>query len=117
METTVFRFDKVAVSDGSINQQVEQYLEKISEGTQYLDDGDNVKAMAVLKEINYSLNIECNEYTKATFSKDLIFTSNLKNRYCNGIFKAKFDQKQWKNPQTLRRNFLEIYRHMFDINH
>jgi len=117
MKTTVFQFDKITVSDQLINQQVDQYLAKISEDNQYLDDGEITQAMDILKDINYNLNAECREYTKATFSQHLIFKSNLTSRYCNGIFKAKFDQKQWMNPHTLRRNFLEIYRHMFDINH
>lgn len=117
MKTTVFQFDKVVISDILIHQQIDQYLAKISEGTQYLDNGNTQQAMAILKEINYNLNLECNEYTKATFAKDLVFTSNLNNRYCNGVFKAKFDQKNWTNPNTLRRNFIEIYRHMFDISH
>ena len=87
MDKKVLEFDEKIVEKSEIANQVKNYIDECEKGLSLLSKGDSTGALNILNDIQDSLKIEYNYYSK-TKIQHIIFVNKDYNDYNKAIFSS-----------------------------
>lgn len=110
MDKKVLEFDEKIVEKSEIASQVKNYIDECEKGLSLLSKGDSTGALNILNDIQDSLKIEYNYYSK-TKIQHIIFVNKDYNDYNKAIFSSLSSEVD-NNSETLENTFKEIENNM-----
>ena len=110
MDKKVLEFDEKIVEKSEIANQVKNYIDECEKGLSLLSKGDSTGALNILNDIQDSLKIEYNYYSK-TKIQHIIFVNKDYNDYNKAIFSSLSSEVD-NNSETLENTFKEIENNM-----
>ena len=110
MDKKVLEFDEKIVEKSEIANQVKNYIDECEKGLSLLSKGDSTGALNILNDIQDSLKIEYNYYSK-TKIQHIIFVNKDYNDYNKANFSSLSSEVD-NNSETLENTFKEIENNM-----